>query len=74
MMLAARWDDYDPRLPRDLLAGGVAVSGLFDLEPVRHAPYLNADLQLTLDRADTAPPPLKWAARIWRMVMVRALA
>ena len=56
MMLAARWDDYDPRLPRQLLAGGVAVSGLFDLEPVRHAPYLNADLRLTLDRVAPLSP------------------
>jgi arylformamidase len=56
MMLAARWDQYDPRLPRRLLAGGVAVSGLFDLEPVRHAPYLNADLQLTLDRVAPLSP------------------
>ena len=56
MMLAARWDAYDPRLPRRLLAGGVAVSGLFDLEPIRHAPYLNADLQLTLDRVAPLSP------------------
>lgn len=56
MMLAARWDQYDPRLPRDLLAGGVAVSGLYDMEPIRHAPYLNADLQLTLDRVAPLSP------------------
>jgi arylformamidase len=56
MMLAARWDEYDRRLPRDLLRGGVAISGLFDLEPIRHAPYLNADLQLTLDRVAPLSP------------------
>ncbi len=56
MMLAARWPDYDPRLPIGLLRGGVAVSGLFDLEPIRHAPYLNADLQLTLDRVAPLSP------------------
>ncbi len=56
MMLAARWSEYDPRLPPDLLHGGVAVSGLFDLEPIRHAPYLNADLQLTLDRVAPLSP------------------
>jgi arylformamidase len=56
MMLAARWDEYDPRLPRGLLKGGVAISGLFDLEPIRHAPYLNADLQLTLDRVAPLSP------------------
>jgi arylformamidase len=56
MMLAARWDEFDPALPRDLVHGGVALSGVFDLEPVRHAPYLNADLQLTLDRIAPLSP------------------
>lgn len=56
MMLAARWPALDERLPADVLAGGVAISGLYDLEPVRHAPYLNADLQLTLDRVAPLSP------------------
>ncbi len=56
MMLAARWPAYDPRLSTNLLRGGVAISGLFDLEPIRHAPYLNADLQLTLDRVAPLSP------------------
>ena len=56
MMLAARFGAYDPRLPRDLLAGGVAISGLYDMEPLRHTPYLNADLQLTLDRVAPLSP------------------
>jgi len=56
MMLAARFDAYDPRLPRDLLAGGVAISGLFDMEPLRHTPYLNGDLLLTLDRVAPLSP------------------
>ena len=56
MMLAARWSDYDARLPRTIVHGGVAISGLFDLEPVRHTPYLNADLQLTLDRVAPLSP------------------
>jgi arylformamidase len=56
MMLAARWDEFDPALPRDLVRAGVALSGLFDLEAIRHAPYLNADLQLTLDRVAPLSP------------------
>ena len=56
MMMAARWPDYDRRLPHDLLCGGVAVSGLFDMEPIRNTPYLNADLQLTLDRVAPLSP------------------
>ncbi len=56
MMLAAQWPRADARLPVDPLRGGVAVSGLYDLEPIRHAPYLNADLQLTLDRVAPLSP------------------
>lgn len=56
MMLAARWPDYDPRLPADLLRGGVAISGLYDLEPVLHTPYLNRDLQLTPERVAPLSP------------------
>jgi len=56
MMLAAHWNTFDRRLPADLLRGGVAVSGLYDMEPLRHTPYLNADLQLTLDRVAPLSP------------------
>ncbi len=56
MMLAARWPQLDPRLPAGLVRGGVAVSGLYDMEPIRHTPYLNADLQLTLDRVAPLSP------------------
>ena len=56
MMMAACWKTFDRRLPVDLLRGGVAVSGLYDMEPLRHTPYLNADLQLTLDRVASLSP------------------
>ena len=56
MMLAARWPAWDAMLPADLLHGGVAISGLYDMEPLRHTPYLNADLQLTLDRVAPLSP------------------
>jgi len=56
MTLAARWPSFDPRLPADVVRGGVAISGLFDMEPIRHAPYLNADLLLTLDRVAPLSP------------------
>ena len=56
MMMAARWNEHDPRLPPDVLRGGVAISGLYDMEPLRHTPYLNADLQLTLDRVAPLSP------------------
>ena len=56
MMLAARWPTWDALLPADVLRGGVAISGLYDMEPLRHTPYLNADLQLTLDRVAPLSP------------------
>ena len=56
MMLAARWPQWDARLPKRTVHAAVAVSGLYDMEPLRHAPYLNADLQLTLDRVAPLSP------------------
>ena len=56
MMLAARWPQFDACLPKRTVHAAVAVSGLYDMEPLRHAPYLNADLQLTLDRVAPLSP------------------
>lgn len=47
MMLSCRWPDLAADLPRKLLHGGVSLSGLFDLEPIRCTPFLQADLGLT---------------------------
>lgn len=46
MMLAARWNDYLPELPHNLVKGGLAISGIYDLEPLVHAPFVNQDLRL----------------------------
>ena len=46
MMMAARWNTYMPELPHNLVKGGLAISGLYDLEPLAHAPFLNVDLKL----------------------------
>ena len=42
-------------MPADIYFN-VAISGLFDMEPLRHTPYLNADLHLTLDRVAPLSP------------------
>ena len=47
MLLACRWKQVDPELPAQLVGGALAVSGLFDLEPLRHTPLLQADLRLS---------------------------
>lgn len=45
MMLATDWPALDPSCPPSLMHGGLAISGLFDLEPIRHC-FLNDDLRL----------------------------
>jgi arylformamidase len=47
MMLSCRWKQVADDLPAQLLSGGLSISGLYDLEPIRHTPFLQADLKLT---------------------------
>lgn len=47
MMLSCRWKDLDPDCPPQMLKGALAISGVFDLEPIRHTPFLQPDLALT---------------------------
>ena len=47
MLLSCRWKQLDEELPLQLVGGALSISGLFDLEPLRHTPFLQADLQLT---------------------------
>jgi len=46
MLLSCRWRDVDAVLPAQLLAGALSISGVYDLEPLRLAPFLQADLRL----------------------------
>lgn len=56
MMLAALWSRYADDLPENLVKGALAVSGVFDLEPLVHAPFVNVDLQLDAERAAALSP------------------
>lgn len=51
MMLSCRWKEVGAslgfELPAQPLTGGLSISGLYDLEPIRHVPFLQADLKLT---------------------------
>jgi arylformamidase len=47
MLLSCRWKEFDAGLPAAPLTGALSISGLVDLEPLRHVPSLQADLQLT---------------------------
>ncbi|WP_025915844.1 alpha/beta hydrolase [Herminiimonas sp. CN] len=56
MMMAAIWPLYGPDLPPDLIRAGVLLSGVYDLAPLLHADFINADLKLTAQRADLLSP------------------
>ena len=47
MMLCALWKRVGDDLPDDLVKAALSVSGVFDLNPLRHTPFLQADLRLT---------------------------
>jgi arylformamidase len=47
MLLSCRWKEVDADLPAQPVSGALSISGLYDLEPLRHTPSLQADLQLT---------------------------
>jgi len=54
-MLSTHWPNLDPLLPRDTVRGGIAISGLFDLEPLV-ATSLNRVLGLDADAARRNSP------------------
>ena len=55
MALSCQWPRLAEDLPRQIVAGAMGISGLYDLEPLRLCPYLNVDLKLT-------PPVVKRAS------------
>lgn len=56
MMLATDWSEGTTGLPRRLLSAAVAVSGIFDLEPLTRAPFLRDDLGLNEGLASQLSP------------------
>ncbi len=56
MLLGCAWRAVAPDLPADLVSGALAVSGVFDLEPLRHAPFLAPDLNLDAASARRLSP------------------
>jgi arylformamidase len=47
MLLSCRWKQVAEDLPPLLVGGALSISGLYDLEPLRHTPFLQPDLRLT---------------------------
>jgi len=56
MLLGCRWKDVDARLPLQPLQGALSISGLYDLEPLRHTPFIRDDLHLTPSSANRLSP------------------
>jgi arylformamidase len=63
MMLACEWPAVARELPADLVKGALAVSGVFELEPLRHAPFLAPDLHLDAALARKLSPAAMPAPR-----------
>jgi len=64
MLLTCNWQAYAPDLPTDLLKNALSISGLYDLAPMLHTPFLRDSLQLTpaqvlLVSPAGLPPPRK---------------
>ena len=47
MLLSCRWKVLADDLPAQPMSGALSISGLYDLEPLRHTPMLQGSLQLT---------------------------
>ena len=56
MLLTCEWRAIAPDLPADLVRAALAVSGVFELEPLRHAPFLAPDLKLSAASARRLSP------------------
>jgi arylformamidase len=56
MAMAALWKVYAPDLPDDPVKAVLAISGVYDLEPLVHAAFLNVDLKLDHARARRLSP------------------
>ncbi|HUD24154.1 MAG TPA: alpha/beta hydrolase [Burkholderiaceae bacterium] len=67
MSMAALWNVFGEDLPADLVKGALAISGVYDLEPLVHASFLNVDLKLNRERAVRLSPvsyPARAGARL----------
>jgi arylformamidase len=56
MMLACIWQLHDRALPADLVKGALSISGLHDLDPIMHTPFLKESLRLTPEQVRMASP------------------
>lgn len=70
MMQACLWQQLASELPNSLVKGALGISGLYDLAPLMHTPFLQPDLQLTPEQVRLASPALMPAPRRGRFYTV----
>jgi arylformamidase len=58
MLLCCDWSSVDAALPARPVQGALSISGLYDLEPLRQASFLNVDLRLTPEAVGRLSPAL----------------
>ncbi len=63
MMASTDWSAYDSALPQNLVKAGCAISGVYDLEPVRLS-FQNDDLQFSPEEAAEFSPVLMKPGRV----------
>ncbi len=56
MMMAALWPSFARDLPRKVVHGGLAISGVYDLRDVPNVPSINNDVRLTSAQAVKVSP------------------
>lgn len=56
MMQSCLWPAYAQDLPADLVKGTMSISGLYELEPIMHTPFLKESLRLTSEQASMTSP------------------
>jgi arylformamidase len=56
MLLSCRWKQVDEAMPLHPLLGALAISGLYDLEPIRLTDFLQVDLKLTSSQVNRLSP------------------
>ncbi len=56
MLLACAWPVYAKGLPADLVKNALSISGLYDLEPIMHTPFLKDALRLTPEQVLLSSP------------------
>ena len=63
MLLTCVWKAYAADLPANLVKNALSISGLYDLEPLRHAPNVKDSLKLSPAQVRKASPALLPAPR-----------